>query len=164
MKKKLFIIIPILLIVFILILILTPKKEGSEKTGEDFLKKYYSFSEQDYVNRENVADNEKLAKKLQEEYKDIAWSDCIDLLVQNRYYDQIQEVYIKEGNNALQFQKAELDIIEKGSDDENTDFYNYECTFKVNNNVYIAAGQLSMEKNEGLWKAKRFAPASIKKQ
>lgn len=164
MKKKLFIIITMVLVAFMMILILIQKKEGSQKIGVEFLKEYYTFSQEDIVNRENISDNVKLVHILEEKYQNIAWNDCIELLVQNRYYDQIQEIYIKEESNDLVFQQAELDLLNKGSADNNIKVYSYECIFKAKDNKYVANGQITIEKSDGVWKAKKFVPASTKKQ
>lgn len=164
MKNKLFFIIPIVLAAFLIALILIPKKEDPQKAGANFLKEYYSFSQGDIVDRENISDNLKLAEILKEKYQTIAWNDCIELLVQNRYYDQIQELYIKEESNDLIFQQAELDLLDKGSAEDNIKAYSYECIFKVKDNKYVANGQITIEKSDGIWKAKKFVPASTKKQ
>lgn len=161
MKKKLFIIVPIILIAILLIVIFLPKESHTEKVAEDFLKIYYSFSESNMIEVKSPSDNEKLAKKLQQDYQEVAWDTCIESLIKNRYYKQIQDIYSKENGNII-YQQATLEVLDKGESGENVKNYNYECVFKVNNVDFTAKGQLSLKK-QNEWKVKDFIIISIKK-
>lgn len=162
MKRKLFIIIPIIVIAIVFVIIFLQKDNETEKVAENFLKTYYSFSEENVVELKSPSDNEKLVKKLKEQYQEVAWDKCIELLIINRYYNQILDIYSKENDNII-YQQATLDVQDTNTSEKNIKTYNYECVFKVSGTNYTATGQLILENQDNMWKVKDFIPISTNK-